>query len=226
MQSFIFVVACLLALSSTVVVMAESDVVILDTENFEHLTQASSGATTGDWMVEFYAPWCGHCKNLAPVFEEVATELKGDVNVAKVDAAKERSLGSRFEIKGFPTILFLSHGQVYKYKGKRTKDALVEFAKGGYKLKVEDAQPVPQPMGPLAEFFSVFTKSYRAAVRDLSAGKFTSPNVLTLILPLFLAVLMLILICVPVSEEPVARKPVARKPTRTAAAAVPETKQD
>jgi protein disulfide-isomerase-like protein len=226
-SSFIvLIVACLLAASTIIpAVMAESDVVILDSENFEHLTQASSGATTGDWMVEFYAPWCGHCKHLAPVYEEVATELKGEVNVAKVDASKERSIGSRFEIKGFPTILFLSHGQVYKYKGKRTKDALVEFAKGGYKLKVEDAQPVPQPMGPVAEFFNVFIKSYRAAVRDLAAGKFTSPNVLTLVLPLFLGLLMLILICVPVEAEP-RRKKVVRKPASTAAAAAAETKKD
>ena len=134
-----------------------------------------------------------------------------------MDASKERSLGSRFEIKGFPTILFLSHGQVYKYKGKRTKDALVDFAKGGYKLKVEDAQPVPQPMGPIAEFFSIFTKSYRSAVRDLAAGKFTSPHVLTVVLPLFLGLLMLILICVPVESEPRRRK-VARKPASSAAA--------
>jgi len=220
---FILTVACLLAVSTiTPMVTAESDVVILDSENFEHLTQASSGATTGDWMVEFYAPWCGHCKHLAPVYEEVATELKGEVNVAKVDASKERSLGSRFEIKGFPTILFLSHGQVYKYKGKRTKDALVDFAKGGYKLKVDDAQPVPKPMGPLAEFFSVFTKSYRAAVRELAAGKFTSPHVLTMILPLFLGLLMLILICVPVESEP-RKKRVARKPASSAGAPAAST---
>ena len=143
--------------------------------------------------------------------------------MAKVDGENDHS--GRASKSGIPHNFVLSHGQVYKYKGKRTKDALVEFAKGGYKLKVEDATPYLSPWD-LFWVQSVFTKSYRAAVRDLSAGKFTSPNVLTLILPLFLAVLMLILICVPVSEEPVARKPVARKPTRTAAAAVPETKQD
>merc|ERR1712146_21172 len=86
-------------------------------------------------MGEFYAPWCGHCKNMEPVYEEVATALKGEVNVAKVDASKERAIGSRFEIRGFPTILFLSHGKVYKYKGKRTKDALVEFATGDTKTR-------------------------------------------------------------------------------------------
>jgi thiol-disulfide isomerase/thioredoxin len=42
------------------------------------------GATTGDWLVMFYAPWCGHCQTMAPVVDQVAADLKGKVNVAKV----------------------------------------------------------------------------------------------------------------------------------------------
>ena len=63
-----------------------SEVVVLTNKNFEHDTQLSSGGTTGDWFVKFYAPWCGHCKKLEPDWEEVAYELKeeGRINVAKV----------------------------------------------------------------------------------------------------------------------------------------------
>lgn len=50
-----------------------SNIITLDSDNFEKLTQASTGATTGDWLIEFYAPWCDHCKRLLPIFEEVAT---------------------------------------------------------------------------------------------------------------------------------------------------------
>ena len=76
----------------------------LDIDNFEKLTQAATGSTTGDWLVKFYAPWCGHCKTLAPTWEEVANELKGVVNVAKVDVMSNRALGTRFEIEGmFPS---------------------------------------------------------------------------------------------------------------------------
>ena len=45
-----------------------SDVVTLTSKTFEHLTQAATGATTGDWFVMFYAPWCGHCRELMPTW--------------------------------------------------------------------------------------------------------------------------------------------------------------
>ena len=87
------------------IVYSEGDVVELNESNFEHLTQLNSGATTGDWFVEFFAPWCGHCKRLAPTWEEVATELKGQTNVAKVDVTQNRAIGKQFGVKGFPTLL-------------------------------------------------------------------------------------------------------------------------
>jgi thioredoxin-like negative regulator of GroEL len=55
-----------------------SDVVDLTAATFDQ-------AKTGDWLVKFYAPWCGHCKNLAPTWEELATKSKGKFNVAKID---------------------------------------------------------------------------------------------------------------------------------------------
>ena len=74
-----------------------------------------TGATTGDWLVEFYAPWCGHCKKLQPIWDEVSTELKGRVNVAKVDVPANAQLGKRFSIKGFPTIKLFSQGTMYSW---------------------------------------------------------------------------------------------------------------
>ena len=94
-------------------------------------------------MIKFYAPWCGHCKKLAPIWEEVATRLVGEINVAKVDGSQDRSLSTRFDIKGFPTVLFLRQGKVYKFRGPRTADNLVEFAQGGYQNNEVESEDVP-----------------------------------------------------------------------------------
>jgi thioredoxin domain-containing protein 5 len=117
-----------------------SDVKILTEQNFDHDVQPSAG-TSGDWFIEFYAPWCGHCQRLQPVWEQVASELKQEVNVAKVDVTTNDSLGRRFGIRGFPTLKFIRHGLVYDYKGDRSFEALVEFARQGY-INAEGS-PVP-----------------------------------------------------------------------------------
>eukprot|EP00606_Chrysophyceae_sp_TOSAG23-5_P001313 GSChrysophyteH2.ASY1.ANO1.1431.1 assembled CDS len=86
-----------------------SSVLTLNTGNFEKHALGSKAA-----LVEFYAPWCGHCKSLAPVYEELALVYAGDpeVVIAKVDATDgaNEELGSQFEVKGFPTIKFFPAG--------------------------------------------------------------------------------------------------------------------
>eukprot|EP00613_Pedinella_sp_CCMP2098_P001393 CAMPEP_0171639276 /NCGR_PEP_ID=MMETSP0990-20121206/29606_1 /TAXON_ID=483369 /ORGANISM="non described non described, Strain CCMP2098" /LENGTH=242 /DNA_ID=CAMNT_0012212961 /DNA_START=8 /DNA_END=736 /DNA_ORIENTATION=- len=156
-----------------------SAVVILNTKTFEHETQATSGATTGDWFVKFYAPWCGHCKALAPGWEEVAHDLKeeGTVNVAKVDVTESPGLGKRFNIKGFPTLLMISKGTVYEYpSGKdwpRKRESLVKFATGGLfrEVAADSAEPCPPPPDFVADM-------KRAAQQGAHAFVFyaTDPN--------------------------------------------------
>src|SRR5690348_2039104 len=83
-------------------VVAKSAVLDLIPDNFDKIVLSGKPA-----LVEFFAPWCGHCKNLAPVYEELAQafEFASDkVSVAKVDADAEKSLGKRFGIQGFPTL--------------------------------------------------------------------------------------------------------------------------
>jgi len=84
----------------------------------------------GIWLVEFYAPWCGHCKNLVPEWKKAATALKGIVNVAAVDADQHKSLGGQYEVRGFPTIKIFGEnkGKPEDYQGGRTADAIVEYA--------------------------------------------------------------------------------------------------
>jgi protein disulfide-isomerase A6 len=61
---------------------------VLDASNFDDLVLKSKDI----WFVEFYAPWCGHCKKLEPEWNEAATKLKGQVKLGKVDATVESGL--------------------------------------------------------------------------------------------------------------------------------------
>ena len=85
----------------------EKDVVVLTDSNFEKTVIKSDDM----WLVEFYAPWCGHCKSLAPHWASAATELKGKVKIAKLDATEEKSMANKYGIKGFPTIKFFPAGK-------------------------------------------------------------------------------------------------------------------
>jgi len=57
-------------------------------------------------LLQFYAPWCGHCKKLEPIYEQVAAKLEGtSIKVAKVDATMHSDIASRYDVRGFPTII-------------------------------------------------------------------------------------------------------------------------
>jgi len=85
-----------------------------------------------DVLVEFYAPWCGHCKKLAPIYEEVAKKLKHNKNlvIAKMDSTTNEV--SEVNIKGFPTIKFWPGGKKsapMDYDGERTEEGFVKWLK-------------------------------------------------------------------------------------------------
>jgi len=109
---------------------SDKDVVITLTDaDFDEVVLQSNDV----WMVEFYAPWCGHCKNLAPHWKAAAQEMEGRVKFGMVDATQEQGLASRFEIKGFPTIKYFGGGpksaeSAKNYEQARETDALVNFA--------------------------------------------------------------------------------------------------
>lgn len=65
-------------------------------------------------LAEFYAPWCGHCKKLAPEFEKAAQSLKSTgVSLGKVDATEEKELAKKYDVKGFPTLVWFEEGKQY-----------------------------------------------------------------------------------------------------------------
>ncbi|KAL0298658.1 UNVERIFIED_CONTAM: protein disulfide isomerase-like 1-3 [Sesamum radiatum] len=103
----------------------ETHVVVLKGSNFSDFIAKNRFV-----MVEFYAPWCGHCQALAPEYAAAAEELKDEaVVLAKVDATEEAELSQKFDVQGFPTIYFFVDGVHKPYPGQRTKDAIVAWLK-------------------------------------------------------------------------------------------------
>ena len=98
---------------------AKSFVTVLTDSNFDDLVFGQNKA----FFVEFYAPWCGHCKKLAPDWESIAELLQYDVMVAKVDATVEKGLKTRFGIKSFPTLKFFP-------ASSHTDDEVIPFERG------------------------------------------------------------------------------------------------
>lgn len=73
---------------------------------------------------------CGHCKKLAPIYDEVATELKNQgstVRLAKIDCDQHGGVKSTYGVQGFPTLIFFNNGQSQKYQGQRSKEFMVNW---------------------------------------------------------------------------------------------------
>ncbi|KAI8905107.1 thioredoxin-like protein [Gorgonomyces haynaldii] len=117
-----------------------SNVVVVDPKNIDKVLDGKANV-----LLEFYAPWCGHCKNLAPVYEELADAVvkHKDIVIAKVDADKHKDLGSKYGVQGFPTLIWFPKDKKphETYQGGRDLEAFLTFIgdKTGVKVAVKKA---------------------------------------------------------------------------------------
>ncbi|KAK3739455.1 hypothetical protein QZH41_017293 [Actinostola sp. cb2023] len=108
-------------------VKEEDDVLVLNTKNFDSAIEKHDNI-----VVEFYAPWCGHCKSLDPEYAKAAKKMKENdppVAFAKVDATVSSDLAQRFDVSGYPTLKFFKKGDIHDYDGPRHESGIVEYMK-------------------------------------------------------------------------------------------------
>jgi len=105
-------------------VASASDVEVLKKDTFDDFVKANDVV-----LAEFYAPWCGHCKALAPEYEDAATQLKEKgIKLAKVDCTEETDLCQQHGVEGYPTLkVFRGLDNVSPYKGQRKAAAITSY---------------------------------------------------------------------------------------------------
>ncbi|KXZ47594.1 hypothetical protein GPECTOR_34g753 [Gonium pectorale] len=168
----------------------EKDVVVVTVKNWDDTVKKSKFA-----LVEFYAPWCGHCKSLKPHYAKAATALKAaapDVMIAKVDATVEESLGSKFGVQGYPTLKWFIDGELASdYNGPRDAEGIVNWVKkktGPAAVTLEDVDALTaletENGVVVVGYFSAFEgdaystfKSYAAKTEDVAFAQTTSADV-------------------------------------------------
>ena len=111
---------CLLAFA-----LADGDVFVLTDDNFDKTIESNPMV-----MVKFYAPWCGHCKSLAPEYEKLAQTIKNaskNYLLAELDSTVHKKVAERFQIKGYPTLKFFINGIPIDYDGERKAEPILAF---------------------------------------------------------------------------------------------------
>ncbi|CAB0043120.1 unnamed protein product [Trichogramma brassicae] len=125
----------------------------LDEDNWQNMLE-------GEWMVEFYAPWCPACKALEKIWEGLAFQKKElGINVGKIDVTDSPGLSGRFMVTALPTIYHVKDGVFRQYKSPRDKDSLVEFVAKQTWAKVEPVSSWKSPtsiqMSIISQFFKM-----------------------------------------------------------------------
>ncbi|KAF9271293.1 protein disulfide-isomerase precursor, partial [Mortierella alpina] len=142
----------LVSLATTAMLVHASDVLSLTADTFKTSVSPEQKII----LVDFYAPWCGHCQNLEPEYEAAATQLKEiGVPLAKVDCTTEKELCKQYEVTGYPTLKVFKAGVPKDYKGPRKTDGIVSY------LKKHAAPPVTELT---AETMPAFAASERVVV--------------------------------------------------------------
>ncbi|XP_012867808.1 PREDICTED: thioredoxin-related transmembrane protein 1 [Dipodomys ordii] len=132
-----------------------SDVRVITDENWTELLE-------GEWMIEFYAPWCPACQNLQPEWESFAEWGEDlEVNVGKVDVTEQTGLSGRFIITALPSIYHCKDGEFRRYQGPRTKKDFINFIS---EKEWKNIEPVSSWFGPGSVLMSSMSALFRLSM--------------------------------------------------------------
>lgn len=90
--------------------------------------------TKDPWFIKFYAPWCSHCKAMAPTWEQLAKKMQGKLSIGEVNCEADHKLCKEMGVSAFPTILFMQGNERAEYKGLRGVGDFVEYAEGALEV--------------------------------------------------------------------------------------------
>lgn len=180
----------------------EAEVVDLTMDNY--LALVDNAFEPRDWLIMFYAPWCEYSRKLQTTFEEVSDILYGEINVGKIDVPKERQLSSKFEVPGFPVIKMVHLGKSYTFKGRRSREELVEFARNGY--QIHQPEDIRASVGVLSDIAHIYSHANKKATKDLLDGNFLTLDIYLTFLPVVGICVIALLLLIPVPKPTDAMK--------------------
>ncbi|XP_042205963.1 thioredoxin-related transmembrane protein 1-like isoform X2 [Homarus americanus] len=178
-------------------ITAKSSVIDLNEDNWYQMLE-------GEWMVEFFAPWCPACKALKPAWEDFASWSNDlEISVGQVDVTTSPGLSGRFMVTALPTIYHVKDGVFRQYRGSRDKDEFMNFVEERRWQEVEEVpvwkSPASFQMSVVSQFFKlsmVLRSVHSVLVEDYGLPTWGSYLVFALATILVGALLGLILVCI------------------------------
>lgn len=136
-------VLVVLVLAGAVLMAVDADVVTLTDATYADKIKEQDTL----WFVKFFAPWCGHCRNMAPAWEELGKAVEGEsgIEIATVDCTTDKATCTKADVRSYPSLkLFWNGEEVKKYQGARDVESLKafvlqEYAEASAKAGTEDA---------------------------------------------------------------------------------------
>merc|ERR1719278_641707 len=114
---------------------------------------------TGEWMIEFFAPWCPACRGLQPTWEEFAGWSEDlDIGIGQVDVTTSPGLSGRFMVTALPTIFHVKNGVFRQYRGARDKDSFISFVEDKKWSQIEQVAAWTHPDSVQMTMVSYFFK--------------------------------------------------------------------